>query len=87
MFYLKEFLSHYKFTPFACFLVKYRSMSVICIGLFPHPVACGRCGYPVITAIGLDLGCPGGPLLALDPGGSLAKFLSCLARRWLIQAG
>ena len=36
-----EFLSHYKFTPFACFLVKYQSMSVICIGLFPRPVVCG----------------------------------------------
>ena len=78
-FYLKEFLSHYKFTPFACFLVKYQSMSVICIGLFSRPVVCGWCSYPVITAIGLDPGCPGGPLSAPDPGGPLAPFLSCLA--------
>ena len=44
-------------------------MSAIWIGLFPRPVVCGWCGYPVITALGLGPGCTGGPLSAPDPGG------------------
>ena len=55
---------HYKFTPLACFIVKYRSMSVIWICLFPLPVVCGWCGYPAITAVGLGPGCPVGPGLS-----------------------
>ena len=39
------------------------------IGMFPLPVVCGWCGYPVTTAVGLDPGCRGGPLSAPDPGG------------------
>ena len=27
-------------------------------GPVPHAVASGWCGYPVITAVGLDPGCP-----------------------------
>ena len=56
------------------------------IGLFARPVVCGWCGYPVINAVGLDPGCPGGPLSAPDPCGLLAPFLSCLALCLVIQA-
>ena len=41
------------------------------IGLFPCPVVCGWCGYPVITAVGLDPSCIVRPLSAPDPGGPL----------------
>ena len=57
-----------------------QGMSVIWIGLFLCPVAYGWWGYPVITAVGLDPCCPGGPLSAPDPGGLFAPFLSCLAQ-------
>ena len=71
--YHKEFLSHYKFSSLACFFVKYRGHKCnMIIGLFPLPVVCGWRAYPVITAIGLNTGCPGGPLSAPDPGGPLA---------------
>ena len=41
------------------------------IGLFPRPVVCGWCGYPVITALGLDPSCIVRPLSAPDPAGPL----------------
>ena len=52
------------------------------IGLFPRPVVCGCCGYPVITAVGLDPGCPGGPLSAPDPGGPLAPSCPVWPGAW-----
>ena len=83
MFYLKEFWFHYKFTPLACFLVKYRGHEcIMIIGLFPRPVVCGWCGYPVITVVGLDPGCPGGPLSASDPGGPLAPSCPVWPGAW-----
>ena len=83
MFYLKEFWFHYKFTPLACFLVKYRGHEcIMIIGLFPRPVVCGWCGYPVITAVGLDPVCPGGPLSAPDPGGPLAPSCPVWPGAW-----
>ena len=63
MFNLKEFLLHYKFTPLAWFLVKYRGHECnMILVLSPPPVVCGWRGYPVITAVGpflSDLGCFG----------------------------
>ena len=66
-FYLKEFLSHYKFTPLACFLVKYLGHGCN----MGRPVLPPCCLCPVITAVGpflLDPDCPVGPLSAPYPG-------------------
>ena len=48
------------------------------IGLFPRPVVCEWCGYPVCTAVGpflVDPGCPGMPLSVPDPGGGWPLFV------------
>ena len=74
MFYLLEFLSIINLHLYdaSCEIpitkVQYDDRPV------PLPVVCG-CALDV----GLDPGCPGGPLSAADPGGPLALFLSCLA--------
>ena len=77
-FYPKEFVSPYKFTPFACFLVKYLvHYCVMIISLVPLPFACGWCGHPVFNAIGQYLfnpGCTGGQLSATDPGGPIGPL-------------
>ena len=67
---LKEFLSHFKSIPFACFLVKYLGYDgAMIIGPFPLHFECGWCGHPVFTSIGpflFDPGSPSGPLPATD---------------------
>ena len=74
MFYLKEILSHYTFTPLACFIVKYLGHECNMDMPVPPPCCLGWHGYPVITAVGLDPRCPGRPFSAPDPGEPLAPF-------------
>ena len=68
MFYLKEFLSHYKFTPLACFLVKYREHE--CNMGRPVPPPC--CLWVVRLPCHHCRWAGPGPLSAPDPGGPLA---------------
>ena len=72
-----------KCTALACFIVKYLEHECNVDMPIPLPDGCGWCGYPVITAVGLDLGFLGGPLSAPDRGGPLAPFLSCFAWCWV----
>ena len=51
MFYLKECLVAFKCTSLACFIVKYRSMSVIWIGLFPALLPVG--GAVILSSLPL----------------------------------
>ena len=80
LFYLWEFLSHCKFTPISCFIVKYRRHECnMIIGLFPLPVDCVWCSNSVFTVIWpffFDPDCSGRPLSAPDPGWLLTPSCS-----------
>ena len=87
MFYLKEFWFHYKFTPLACFLVKYRGHECIMIRPVPPPcclwvmrLSCHHCRW-------VGPGLYWRAIISPRPWWAVGPFLSCLARCLVIQAG